>query len=245
MPGVLRRALWLGLGLVGVELAYALLKPAPRLPEFDPSGEFGDPSRPTVKIAVLGDSSVTAPGVSDPDQTWVRMVCHRLADDRHVVLQSFAVGGSMAADVANGQLRAALAAKPDIAIVSVGGNDAIRFVPLRRFEADLDRITAALAESGALVVLSGVGDLGTIPRLYEPLRSLMTHRSAAYHRVHHRVADRYGALVADQRDDDRGLWMRDRSLWSEDLFHVSSRGHARWADTAWKTLEPVIGGLDG
>jgi hypothetical protein len=71
----------------------------------------------------------------------------------------------------------------------------------------------------------------------------MTRRSAAYHRAHHRVADRHGATVVEHRSDDRDLWLRDRSLWSEDLFHVSPSGHARWAEFTWKAIEPVV--IDG
>ncbi len=227
--------------VVGAEAAYALLRPAPRLPEFDPSGEFGDPSDPTIRIAVLGDSSVTAPGVRHPDETWIRIAMRQLADQgRHVVLRSFAVGGSKATDVLGSQLPATLEMRPDIAIISVGANDAIRGVPLRRFARDLEVIVAELREAGIKVLLSGVGDLGTIPRLKEPLRSMMTRRSAAYHRVHHRIAERHDATVSDHRDDDRDIWIKDRSLWSEDLFHVSPRGHARWAEAASRALGPIV-----
>jgi lysophospholipase L1-like esterase len=238
--GLVRKAAFFGFALIGAEVAYAILRPAPRLPEFDPSGEFGDPSNPTVRIAVLGDSSVTAPGVRHPDEIWIRIAVRRLAEQRHVVLASQAVGGSKAVDVRNGQLHAALEFQPDIAVISVGANDAIRGVPLRRFENDLDHTVAALRDSGAAVILSGVGDLGTIPRLHEPLRSLMTARSLAYHRVHQKVAERHGAIVAEHRNDDRTLWLRDRSLWSEDLFHVSALGHARWAEYAIRALQPVL-----
>lgn len=238
---LVRRGILFGAALVGAEAAYALLRPAPRLPEFDPSGEFGDPRNPPLRIAVLGDSSVTAPGVNHPDETWIRITARRLADEgRHVVLDSFAVGGSKAADVLDGQLRATLEARPDIAIISVGANDAIRGVPLRAFERDLETIVGELRGAGIKVVLSGVGDLGTIPRLKDPLRAIMTRRSAAYHRAHHRVAARHGAPVSDHRDDDRTTWIQDRSLWSEDLFHVSPRGHARWAEAAWRALAQVI-----
>lgn len=233
--------MWLIVALIGAEAAYAMLRPAPRLPEFDPSGEFGDPGDPTIRIAVLGDSSVTAPGVAHADETWIRIAMRGLAESgRHVVLRSFAVGGSKATDVLNGQLRATLHMHPDIAIISVGANDAIRGVPVRAFARDLDQIVSELREAGIQVLLSGVGDLGTIPRLKEPLRSMMTRRSAAYHRIHHQVAERHGATVSDHRDDDRDTWIRDRSLWSEDLFHVSSRGHARWAEAASRALEKVI-----
>jgi lysophospholipase L1-like esterase len=59
------------------------------------------------------------------------------------------------------------------------------------------------------------------------------------------VAQRHGATVVEHRFDDRGLWLRDRSLWSEDLFHVSASGHARWAEITWKAIEPAMAGPDG
>jgi lysophospholipase L1-like esterase len=230
-----------GVAIVGAEAAYALLKPAPDLPEHEPSGEFGDPRQPPLRVVVLGDSSVTAPGVADPDHIWVRRLCHRLAIGRHVILKSVAVGGSTVRDVLDSQLAAATDFQPDLALVAIGANDVIRGVPRRRFEEDLDRLIAGLVSSGATVLQGGVGDLGTIPRLYPPLRWMMTRRSLAFHHAHQRVAARNGTLIAELREDDRDLWLRDRSLWSEDLFHVSSAGHARWAEIAWATLEPIYG----
>jgi lysophospholipase L1-like esterase len=238
---LVRRGAIVGVAIVGLEAAYALLRPVPLLPEHDASGEFGDPSHPPLRVVVLGDSSVTAPGVAHPDQIWVRILSDRLAARWHVTLKSVAVGGSTVRDVLNSQLEAAIGFEPDLVLIAVGANDAIRGVPVRRFEAGLDRLVVELGGTGATIVQSGVGDLGTIPRLHPPLRGLMTRRSLAFHQAHHRVAERHGTLIAELREDDRELWLRDRSLWSEDLFHVSAAGHARWAKFAWQTLEPTYG----
>lgn len=231
--------------LLGLEAAYAALRPAPEQPEFDPSGEFGDPDSPTLRVVVLGDSSITAPGVTDPDQIWVRILAANLATDRHIVLKSVAIGGATAASVIAEQLDDAVAFEPDLAIVSVGANDAIHGIPVRRFESQLEHIATTLRDTGAEVLLSGVGDLGTIPRLQPPLRGLITRRSLGYDRTHQRVAERVGGLWLNPRQDDRDLWIRDRSLWSEDLFHVSPHGHSRWADSTWRTIQPVLARLDG
>jgi lysophospholipase L1-like esterase len=240
IPSLVKKGALAGAVVLGLEALYAFLRPAPDLPEFDPSGEFGDPATPPLRVVVLGDSSVTAPGVDHPDQIWVRIICQRLAERHHVALKSVAVGGSTVRTVLDSQLEAAILSDPDLILLSIGANDAIRGIPLRRFERDLDHLVADLADTGAIVIQSGVGDLGTIPRLYPPLRGLMTRRSLAYDRVHHRVARRHGTLVVDQRSDDRRAWLRDRSLWSDDLFHVSASGHARWAETVWKTVEPAF-----
>ena len=234
-----------GAVVLGLETAYALLRPSPHLLEFDPSNAFGDPDHPPIRVAVLGDSSVTAPGVNGPDEIWISHVCEKIADGRRVEMRSFAVGGSTARDLLDNQMEEAILYGPDLVFVSVGANDAIRGVPLKRFTRELDLLIGELTETGAIVVQSGVGDLGTIPRLYPPLRNLMSRRARGFDRVHWQIAERHGAVVVDQRSDDLLPWYRDRSLWADDLFHVSAEGHERWANTVWRTVEPVLNGSHG
>jgi lysophospholipase L1-like esterase len=193
-------------------------------------------------VIVIGDSSVTAPGVAGPQEIWVSRVCSRIGEERHVTLKSFAVSGSRAEDLLRDQLGPAIEARPDMVLVSVGANDCIHGVPLRLFEQRLDELVGALTETGAVVILSGVGDIGTIPRLKPPLRNLMTRRSARFNRVHEIVAERHGAHVVPHRRDNPTIWYRDRGLWSADLFHVSGSGHAIWADSTWRTIEPLLDG---
>ena len=198
------------------------------------------------EVAVLGDSSVTAPGVERAAETWAYRIAERIArTGRYVVLRSFAVGGSMAHDLVRDQLEPALDFKPDVVLVSVGANDAIKGASKRRFTRSLNSLIEELGASGAIVIQSGVGDLGTIPRLYPPLRSLITARAEAFDRIHKTVAAKHGTHVVEQRADGREPWLTDRGLWAADLFHVSGRGHEIWANLAWATLEPHISGLDG
>ena len=239
------RGLAAGALILILETAYAVLRPSPHLPEFDPSRDFGDPEDPPIRVAVLGDSSVTAPGVEGPEEIWITHVCKKLADRRAVEMRSFAVGGATTRDLLEDQVDRAIEYEPDLVFVSVGANDAIKGVPLKLFERDLDLLIARLADIGAVVVQSGVGDLGTIPRLYPPLRNMVSRRSRMFDQVHWRVAKRYGAIVVDQRSDDLQVWYTDKSLWADDLFHVSARGHERWAKTVWKALDPVYNGSHG
>lgn len=232
----------MGTAVIGLEMAYAVLRPSPEQPEFDPSGEFGPSTLPELRVAVLGDSSVTAPGVAGPHESWVSLICERLGDTHHVVLRSLAVGGSKARDLIETQMEEAIVFGPDLIFVSVGANDVIRGIRRRHFERSLDRLIAELAETGATVIQSGVGELGTIPRLFPPLSSMLNRRARRFDAVHWKVAESHGAIVVDQRSDDPQIWYRDRDLWSPDLFHVSAAGHARWADTVWRTVEPIVNG---
>lgn len=240
----LRRGLTVTAAVIGLEAVYAVLKPTPTLESHDPSAQFGDPDDPTFVVTALGDSSIEAPGVDSPSQIWVSILCQRLARDRHVILRSFAVGGSRAADVLAGQVTPALESEPDLFIVSVGGNDVIKGVSLGEFRRNLDEIVSRLATAGVPIVLSGVGVLGTMPRIYPPLSALMSRRSQRFDRVHWEVAAAHDATVINQRSDEEAVWHHDRSLWAADDFHVSAAGHVRWANTAWKTLGPLMNSPD-
>ncbi len=237
----LKRGAIIGAVVLGAEAAYAVLRPSPMFEQFDPSSSFGDADLPHMRVAVLGDSSITAPGVAGPHEIWVTLIGEKLAVDRHVILQSFAVGGSTADDLVRDQLEPALQFEPNLILVSVGGNDLLKGVSRSTFEGNLDDLIGPLAASGAVVVQSGLGDLGTIPRLHPPLRYLVSRRSAAFDRIHWKIAQKHGTHVVHQRSDSREAWLDDRGLWSDDLFHVSAAGHARWADTVWNTtIEPLL-----
>jgi lysophospholipase L1-like esterase len=231
--------------VLGLEAAYALLKPSPFLPEFDPSGEFGDPANPMLRVAVLGDSSVTAPGITGPEEIWITLACERLAEKNHVVLESFAVGGSMAHHVIDSQLEAATLFGPDLVFVSVGTSDAIKGVPRRRFAGNMDRLIGELSETEATIIQGGVGELGSIPRPYPPLSNLMSRRARRFDAIHWEIAKEHGSSVIPQRNDDLEIWYSDRDLWADDQFHVSAQGHARWANTVWDTVEPLVYGENG
>lgn len=226
--------------LVGMEALYALLRPAPKQDEFDLSATYGDESLPPLRVAVLGDSTVTAPGVADSNEIWISLICQRLAATHHVVVKSFAVGGSMAHDLVNDQMEPAIEFKPDLVILSVGANDALKGVTAGVFEENLTALVARFRASGAQVIQSGVGDLGSIPRLLPPLRLFFSHRAWRFNEIHEVVAEKHGSWVVPQRDSPAELWYHDRGMWSPDLFHVSSRGHEVWADLGWKTVARAL-----
>ncbi len=228
------------LAVVGIEALYAVLRPAPKQEEFDPSRVLGSPGHPKIRIAVLGDSTVTAPGVAGPDEIWISHIARRLSEIYQVELRSWAVGGSMAHDLVANQMERALEFKPDLVFLSVGANDALKGVALRKFQSNLEQLVAAFSEIGAIVIQSGVGDLGTIPRLKPPLRNLLSRRSLRFNGAHEAVAEKYGSWVVAQRDGPLDVWYKNRDLWSPDLFHVSAGGHEIWAERAWSTVEQAL-----
>jgi lysophospholipase L1-like esterase len=223
------------------QMARAILRDdLPTLENQDPSGIFGDPDAPPLRLAFLGDSSVTAPGVDPLDHSWPRQMAMHLGASYRVEAISFAVGGSKARNVLREQVDAAIATKPDIAYLAVGSNDALRGTPVARFESDFDEVVGRLYEVVPAIGLSGIGDLGTIPRIPEVARGVARVRARAMDRAIGRVAAKYPHTVKSRVWDIMAIDFAQRpELFADDLFHASAQGHLAFATIG----TPMVGRL--
>ena len=217
-------------------VAYQVLRAAhrPDLPSFpnqDPNGRFGDPELRPLRLVALGDSSITAPGVEDLDNAWVRRIAISLSDEFHVDLVSVAVGGSKARDVIASQLEEAVRLEPDIAILSVGANDAIRATPPDRYRAEIQYIVSELDRTSGAIVVFGVGDLGSIPRLPPLLRRTLTRRAARFNSAAASIAAQFpNAIKVPTTGPMSTAFWHDPDLFAGDLFHAGDKGHRLFAD---------------
>lgn len=226
-------------GLAG-ELLYAGFRDLPTFEGVDPSGTFGTPSLPPLRIAVLGDSSCTGPGLDDPDDIWVRRIGAHFGRKFHTVVDSVAVGGSRASDVLRDQVPMILSTSPDVALVSVGSNDMLYGVPLSSFERNLESIVTKLLSCTPAVLLSGVGDLGTIPRLPFALTRIMRWRSTRAEAVHAAVASRHTGAIKIPTRQLCGHAFKDPGIYCADLLHVNGEGHQLWAEAAIPWIEAAL-----
>lgn len=232
-----------GLGLLAAQVYRAgHRKDLPSHTNQETSGTFGNPGDPKLRVVAIGDSSITCPGVETIDDCFVRRIAIHLSDRYFVELTSLAVGGSKVRDVLNGQLDQAVALQPDLALCSVGANDAIRATSVRQYEADLTKIVTALNDASRAVTVVGVGDLGTIPRLPRTLRPFLTYRSRRFDDAATRVADQYERVT---KTDNWGRMSTafasgDPAMFAADQFHASGEGHAVFAEEAIPAVEEVL-----
>jgi lysophospholipase L1-like esterase len=208
----------------------------------DPSGDFGDTSLPRLRIALLGDSSITSPGVYPLDDCWPRRLARHLNDRYYVELRSVGVGGSKARDVLADQVPRAIETEPDMALVSVGANDALRGTPVVRYERELDEILTLLSAAIPLVGVSGIGDLGSIPRLPDLARSFSRVRARSFDGAVRRVAARHPDVVKSRSWGP--LWKpfddQPEVIFAPDQFHASAAGHALFAAAAIPLVEALL-----
>lgn len=239
---VLRKPLFAVVLLIIQVLRSAHRKDLPSLENQDPSGVFGDRRKPRLRIVVLGDSSVTAPGVEPLDAAWPRQIASQLSDQFYVELLSVAVGGSKTRDVISDQLRRAIDFEPDIAFVSAGANDALRATPLSRFESEYEHIIGQLDRHVPGVAVSGIGDLGSIPRLPALARSIIRIRGRSFDRAIRRVVARYPQVVKTNTWSPgwQEFLTNPEDVFAGDLFHASAYGHRIYTNAAMPAVKELV-----
>ena len=238
-------ASFVGAGAVvaGQAIYAARRRDLPTVSGTDASGGEGDPLHPIIRVAAAGDSTLTGPGLTDPGDVWLRQALRTLAStqQRRFELQSFAVGGTRMSDLLRDQLDALISFRPDVAVVVVGTNDAIRFTPLDEVSEACARLVGRVAAEIPHVVIAGVGDLANIARLRWPLAGALRFRGRAVDGIiRHTAAQHDNVHYVDVSLADADFRRGGAALFAADLFHPNRHGHALWAAVSRAALEDAL-----
>ncbi len=224
------------LAVLWMEQQWAAHYDFPSFPDLDPSGEFGDPNLPHRTIALLGDSTITGPGLYSADDIWVRQLIPQLTEQYRIRIDSFAFGGARLNDVLFTQIEETSTGY-DMVLVSAGSNDALRGMTQLQMRQILTTICSALLERSRTIVLAGAGDIGTAPRLPFPLSAIATSRARATHATHGRIAAESDRIFhIPMWELTTPTYRSDQHLFSADRFHPNKRGHEVWAKAALPTI---------
>jgi len=181
----------------------------------------GDP-----RIVVLGDSLTAGLGLS-PEDAYPAVLQRRL-DARGLKYQVINAGNS--GDTSAGGLSRldwVLEGDVRILIVALGGNDALRGLPVSQLKGNLARIIERAQARGITVVLAGM----------EAPPNWGDEYTKAFHDVYPALANEYHvALVPFLLE---GVAAIDR-LNQRDGIHPTAEGDRIIADTVWKVLEPIV-----
>jgi acyl-CoA thioesterase-1 len=133
-----------------------------------------------IKIAVLGDSIAAGYGVKPAEAFPAKLESALKAQGRAVTILNHGVSGDTTAGGVD-RLDWMLADKPDIVLVELGGNDALRGLQPATTEKNLDTIVSRLKAAGVTVWLAG---------MMAP-RNLGPEYVSAFDGLYRKVADRY------------------------------------------------------
>ena len=180
-----------------------------------------------IKIAVLGDSLAAGFGVKPAEAFPARLEANLKAQGRNVTVLNHGVSGDTTAGGLD-RIDWMLADKPDIVLVELGGNDALRGTDPAVTEKNLSAIVEKLKAAGVTVWLAG---------MYAP-RNLGPDYVAAFDGLYKRIADKYGVPLYPFILDGVA---QDPTFIQADGIHPNSKGAQAIAD---KLLPFVTKNLD-
>lgn len=109
-----------------------------------------------LRIVAFGSSSTQGVGASSPAAAYpaqLQSILRTVSGGTRVEVANRGIGGEDADDMMVRLDRDVLAARPDIVIWQTGSNDALRHVPLDRFERETRAGIAAMRKAGIAIVL--------------------------------------------------------------------------------------------
>lgn len=220
----MKRRDWLRIALAHCSGSLALAAPAAW------ASAAGAGSRPVVLI--VGDSLSAEYGLAR-GSGWVALLEQRLEREG---LAARVVNASISGDTTSGgraRLPALLAAhKPSVVVIELGGNDALRGLPLASTQANLSAMIRAAKAAGARVLIAGMQVPPNYGRRYADDFAALFQRVATEEKT--ALVPFLLAGVADVPDAD--------ALFQPDRIHPRAEAHPRILDNVWPALRPLIAG---
>jgi len=204
-------------------------------------GEFGDTAGQELRLVVMGDSTGAGVGVEAVGETVGGQLAQRLARRGwRVRLAGVSVSGSRCRDLGP-QVSRALLGRPDIAVICIGANDALRGSTLPSIRRDLGHAVGRLNASGVHTLVGTCPDLGAARALGQPLRLIAGRRGRKV-----AVAEAAATRASGGEPIDIGritgpVFRSDPGTLSEDCFHPSADGYRLWAEALHPAVEAAAG----
>jgi acyl-CoA thioesterase-1 len=177
-------------------------------------------------IVAFGDSLTAGAGVS-ADQSYPALLAQRLKAEGYAYR---VVNAGVSGDTTAGGLRRvdwALRLRPDIVILELGANDALRGQDLGGVRANVEQLVARFQEGGARVLVAGM----QLPPNYGP------RYGGEFQRLFEEVARRRGAALMPSFLEGVG---GDPRLNQFDGLHPTAEGYRVIVDRLWPHLKPLL-----
>lgn len=178
-------------------------------------------------VLILGDSLSAGYGL-ELDETWVALLERRLAEEGY---EYRVMNASISGDTSSGGLARLGTAlerhRPALVVIELGGNDALRGLPLGEMRRNFRAMIEASRAAGAGVVLLGM----RIPPNYGP------RYAEEFHSVYGELAAEYGIGLVDFFLEGVAL---DRALMQSDGIHPNAAAQRIMLDNAWPAIEAAL-----
>ena len=191
-----------------------------------PAPVAATPAAPRPRIVALGDSLTAGLGL-EPDQAYPALLQKRLDA---AGLNYEVVNAGVSGDTSAGGLRRvdwALDGDVKVLIVALGGNDALRGLPVEQLRQNLTTIIERAKARYIAVILAGMEAPPNFGAAY----------TNAFRQTYREVAAEHGAvLIPFLLDGVAGLPEMNQG----DGIHPTAAGAEKVADTVWSALRPIV-----
>ena len=187
------------------------------------------PASTAHEIAVVGDSISAEYGLAR-GSGWVALLGRRLAQEK---LPWTAVNASISGDTTSGglaRLPAVLKTHPAVVVIELGGNDALRGLPMTATRKNLDEMVTLADAAGARVVIAGIMMPANYGQKYQAEFARMYADVAAAHKA--ALVPFIFKGIADRPDADD--WFQ------ADRIHPLAKAHPIILDNIWTALKPLL-----
>jgi len=192
----------------------------------------GTPGATPLRLVLLGDSTALGVGVDRVSETVGGQLAQLLAaahGSRRVELSSVAVSGSRSADLATQVARALVGNRPDIAVILVGGNDALHFGRVAEAADDLAAAVRRLRGAGVPVVVGTCPELGAARAFPVPLRQLVGWQGRRLAEAQTAAVLAADGVPVDLAGQTGAVFRADAGTYCHDGYHPSADGYRVWA----------------
>ncbi len=229
-----------GVGLLVVETLLALRGPQVAfVPPSPAPTTLG--SGPRLEYVVLGDSTAAGQGAAY-DRGIAMATARHLARTHRVTLTNLAVSGARMSDVEASQLPAAARRRPDVVLISAGANDVTHLTRADTVTQSLEAVVQSLraANPEVDIVVTAAPDMGSVPRLAQPLRAVAGWRTGQLNGAIEDVVERRELVLAPIASRTGPAFRRDAQLFAEDRFHPNAEGYATWIPVLTDALDRAV-----
>ena len=182
------------------------------------------------RLLIVGDSLSAEYGLAR-GSGWVALLEQRLTEQK---LDWQVINASISGDTTSGG-RSRLTAlmkqhQPAVVLIELGGNDALRGLPLKMTEDNLRAMTRAAQAAGAKVLIAGIQVPPNYGRKYgQQLIDLFVNVAKAENTA---LVPFILAGVADVPEAE--------SLFQADRIHPNAKAQPKMLDNVWPTLRPLL-----
>jgi lysophospholipase L1-like esterase len=206
----------------------------------------GPAGAPPLRLVLLGDSAALGVGVDRVADTVGGRLAELLAaapesDGRRVELSSVAVAGARAEDLGTQVARALISSRPDIAVVLIGVNDAMRLRRPAMSAAYLAAAVRRLSDARVAVVVGTCPDLAALRAFAPPLRQIVGHLGRRVARAQALAVRAAGGLPVDLAEQAGPVFRADAGTLCRDGYHPSADGYRIWAHALFPAVATAAG----